>query len=523
MKTLEVVAKRKIGPKEPEKQQNLSFATTFLPIFMSLLVIPLIATASDISDSGSLSSSDASYDGNSLILTGRVILDHGLGKMTAEEASLERQEAGKDFPFSLIQLRKDVLLALKNSAQISCGSAELDFAALKGILHSPENGKVIYTDQLKKKRSKEVSPLKFTSRLIHLNFLKQAYEGKKTEYEIDNILAKEDVVIEYADDFQLYADQAFYRKELPHDHKSSKKEFQGIVTAYPKDEQSQCYLIYQGDEIYADMIDLDLINSKISLLHPKGTLLATAIPHFQKGEMRFQADHLYWDQVKNTLTLKGQISIEEDSLGKLNAEDELQITQVVVEEKHLLKGIYAQGPSTLVYKDAHHVPHRLISSGAVDFNRDKLRASIDSLEKDGVVSQDKQLYYEEEEFAVFANNAFLDYSIADDTVQPSSLILSGNIRLFSHDPQKPLRCGLADRLTYSLTTKTLILSANPGKKVLFWDESQGMRLSAPEVHITYDFETKQQHIKAVGAVQFSFTPDEQNKIQQLFPLLKKLP
>jgi hypothetical protein len=73
---------------------------------MHLLATPLIANAPALSDTGSLSSSDASYDGNSLLLTGHVVLDHGLGKMTAEEASLERQEAGKDFPFSLIQLRK---------------------------------------------------------------------------------------------------------------------------------------------------------------------------------------------------------------------------------------------------------------------------------------------------------------------------------------------------------------------------------------------------------------------------------
>lgn len=491
-------------------------------LFALLLAAPLMANAPEIPDSGSLSSSDASYDGNSLVLTGHVVLDHGLGKMTAEEASLQRQEAGKDFPFSLIQLRKDVLLALKNSAQISCGSADLDFTALKGVLQPSENGKVVYTDQIKKKRG-EASPFKLMGQYVQLNFLKQAHEGKKTEYEIDNILAKEDVVIDYAGDFQLYADQALYRKELSRDYKSSKKEFQGIVTAYPKDEQTQCRLTHLGDEIYADMVDFDLINSKISLLHPKGVLAAAVIPHLQKGEMRFQADHLYWDQIKNTLTLKGQIALDENALGTLCAEDEIQITQTAIKGKHLLKAIHAQGPSTLVYKDPYNAAHRLVSSGSIDFNRDKLRATIDSLEKEGAVPQDNQLYYEEEEFAVYADNASLEYSIAGDVLQPSSLTLTGNIRLFSHDPKKPMRCGLADRLNYSLTTKTLILSANPGKKVLFCDESQGMRLSAPEVHITYDAESKQQQVKGIGAVQFAFTADEQNKIQQLLPFLKRIP
>jgi lipopolysaccharide export system protein LptA len=398
----------------------------------------------------------------------------------------------------------------------------LDFTALKGILHSPEGGKVIYTDQIKKKRSGDSSPLKLTGQLIQLNFLKQAHDGKKTEYEIDNILVKEDVIIDYANDLRLYAHQAFYRKELSCDDKTSRKEFQGVVTAYPKDEQSQCHLTHQGDKIDADTVDLDLINSKLSLLHPKGVLAAAIVPHLQTGTMRFQADHLHWDQIQDTLTLKGRVTIDEDSLGIIHAEDELQITQTAVKGKRLLKGIHAQGPFTLVYKDTHNTSHRLISSGSIDFNRDKLRATIDSLEKDGAVTEDKQLYYEEAEFAVFADTASLEYSISNDTMQLSSLTLSGNIRLFSHDPQKRSRCGLADRLTYSLTTKTLILSANPGKKVLFWDESQGIHLSAPEVHITQDHETQQQQVKGIGAVQFALTPDEQNKIQQLFPLLKRL-
>ena len=493
-----------------------------LNLSLSLLVAPLIANAPSMPDQGSLSSSDASYDGNSLLLTGHVILDHGLGKMMSEEASLQRQEIGKDFPFSLIQLRKDVLLGLKSGAQISCGSADLDFTALKGLLYSSENDKVTYTDQIKKRKGSETNSLKLTGQFVQLEFLKQAHDGKKTEYDVDRIFVKESVVIDYANDFQLHAHEALYRKESLQRSKSSSQEFQGIVTAYPKDEHSKCRLLHQGDEIDADQVDLNLIDSKIFLLQPKGTLASALLPSLQKDKIYFHADQLSWDQIKNTLTLKGKVLIDENSLGLLNAEDEIQITQTVAKDKHLLKKIHAQGPSSLVYRDANQITHRLTSSGSIDFNREKLKATIDSFEKEGVIPQDKQLYYEEEEFAVFADYASLEYSIVNETaIQPSSLTLIGNIRLFSHDTQKPLRCGLADRLTYSLTTKTLILSANPGKKVLFWDESQGMHLSAPEVHITYDPETKQQQVRGIGAVQFAFTPDEQSKIQQFFPRSKK--
>ena len=123
-----------------------------MSFFLSILMMPL-SIAAPLSETGSLSSTDASYDGNALVLTGHVVLDHGLGKMNAEEASLQRQEGGKDFPFSLIHLNKDVLLSLKNNAKLQCESADLDFSALKGLLHAKEGGTVVYTDSIKKKKA----------------------------------------------------------------------------------------------------------------------------------------------------------------------------------------------------------------------------------------------------------------------------------------------------------------------------------------------------------------------------------
>src|SRR5579863_9410868 len=202
-------------------------------ISFALCIAPLAASELPPEGADSLSSTQANYDGNSLILTGHVVLDHGLGKMTAEEASLQRQEAGKDFPFSLIQLRKDVLLALKNSAQITCGSADLDFTTLKGTLLPAEHGKVVYSDQIKKKKGGDATPLKLSGELVELNFSKQSSEGKKTNYEIDTILAKQEVVIEYADNFELQAHHALYRKGSSQSDKTSQREFRGVVTAYP--------------------------------------------------------------------------------------------------------------------------------------------------------------------------------------------------------------------------------------------------------------------------------------------------
>jgi len=498
-------------------KEGVDMITRITLLLGMLCAASLIATQSPpLPDTGSVSSTNATYDGNALILTGHVILDHGLGKMTAEEASLQKQEMGKDFPFSVIELRKDVHLALKSSAELLCESADLNFDSLTGVLHAKEDAKVVYSDAFKKK--KETIPFKLMGNNVELLFSKQTEQAKKTDYDVETVLVKDDVLVDYAQSFYLEAGHALYRKQ---NAAAANKEFQGIITAYPKDEHSQCHLTHGTDVIDADMVDFNMIESQLVLLHPKGVLCATLLPKVQKDPMRFSADHLTWDHANHVLHLQGHVHIEEESLGKLIASDELTLVHSLAKGKTFLKGIHAHGPATLTYRDpAFSQPHKLVSYGKMDIDRDKLLATLDSPEKEGRVPLDKQIYYEEEEIGVFADRAVLEYSDSEDLLRPVSLNLKGNIRLFSHDPKQPPRCGISDRLTYSLTTRTLILAANPGNKVLFWDESQGLRMSASEVHITYDPDSNHHTVKGVGKVQLSLTTEEQQHLKQLFPYYK---
>lgn len=445
--------------------------------------------------------------------------------MTAEEANLQKQDSGgKDFPFSQIQLHKDVLLALKNSAEVRCSDAALDFTALKGFLHAEQGDKVSYTDSVKSKKSNGSTPLQLLSRELELNFSKMEKEGKKAEYEVEAVLAKTDVEIHYADTFHLVADRALYRKQLSSSEKNPSKEFQGIITAYPKDDKTQCRLTHEGDIIDADSADVDLLNEKMSLLHPRGVLASALIPHVQQGQLHFHCDHLTWDNLKNMLTLKGNVQIHDDAMETIEAEDSIEIDQPIIKGKRILKAIRTQGPTTFFYEDPQHGGHhKILCHGTAHIDREKLQATLDSPKIDGKVPRHQQIYYEEKELCIHANEATFEYSMTDNMLQPVALALKGGVRLSSLDIQKPPRCGIADRLHYSLTTRTLILSANPGKKVLFWDEAQGARFSANEVHITQDPQTKQQSIKGVGNVQFAFSSEENALLQQLFPQLKTTP
>ncbi len=342
--------------------------------------------------------------------------------------------------------------------------------------------------------------------------LKKRQEGKKSDFEIETILAKEDVLIDYAQEFTLRAGHALYRKGSTPEKKGNYKEFQGTITAYPQDADHPCLLAHEGDLIQAQAVDLDLIHSKISLSNPQGVLLSSILPGVQKGEMRFSCKHLVWDHMKNILTLKGDVRVIENLLGDLSSDGILEIVQEKQKQEKLLKTIRTNGKTTLHFKDSGDNTHHLISHGSFLFDRQHGSAFIESPKQDGVVPTEKQIYYEAQNFGLYADKGRMEYADA----HPTSVQLSGAIRLFSLDSVKP-RYAIGDRLSFSTTTRTLILSANPGKNVLFFDEKEALRISAQEVHITQNPETHEESVQGIGRVQFSFSDEENSLLTRIFP------
>lgn len=487
-------------------------------------IAPLTLFSADTPKEGYLSSTHASYDGSALVLSGHVVLDHGLGKMTAEEASLERQEAsGKDFPFSLIHLRKEVLLSLKSSAKLACDAAELDFTSLKGRLSAPSSGIVSYTDMISRKEGADI-PLTLKSPKIELSLVKEETAEKKTEYDVDTILAKDTVTIDYNKEFLLEADHALYRKATIGSH-SPTGEFQGVITAYPKDASSLCTLTHGTDVVEASSIDLDLIGNVLSMHKPRGHLSSSLLPQIQKGEITFTSDYLVWDNAHQKLTLKGRSEVLESSLGTLVTEEEISLQQASLKGKKIVTKIQSKGPTELIYKEAGSSSyHKLSCHGTMKIDRDHLNAVLTSPVKEGEkTAWADQVYYEEMQMGAYADGAFVEYAMEGDSFQPVSLSLKGNVCLFSRSNVEPFRCSVADRMSYSPSTKTLILAANPGKRVLFWDEQQSVRMSAQEVHLTQNPTTGQSVIQGVGHVKFSLSMEENETLKKFFPQYKPLP
>ena len=486
-----------------------------LVTFCLLAIAAFAEEPPKVPHSGTVSSTHAEYDGNALILNGHVILNHGLGKMNAEHASLEKQEAGKDFPFSFIHLEKEVFLHLKDNAKLFCEKADLDFITLKGNLYSKDNEKVTYTDLLN-----QTIPFKLLGKNITLEMSKLETDEKKNTYEIETVTAENAVTVHYNNDYILEAHRAHYRKNKQEQENTS--EFSGFITATPKEDSDVCHLHHLGDLIDASKVEIDLIKETLILKDPIGRLVSSLVPHPENSEVRFESDELSWEQSQNTLSLHHNIHVQDSSLGKIDADDHLQLTQKKVEDKTVIQMISTQGKTRLEYIPHNQTtPQVLICHDSMLIDRDKLSAVLLSPEEKGRVLDEKQIYYEEERIASFADRARIDYAIVDSKITPVSLTMTHNIRLFSHLPDAPQRCSLADRLTYSPETHTLILSADPGKRVLFWDEGQSLCIAAQEIHIIQDSKTKEESIKGVGNVKFAFTSQESELLQDIFPFYKR--
>ena len=113
-------------------------------------------------------------------------------------------------------------------------------------------------------------------------------------------------------------------------------------------------------------------------------------------------------------------------------------------------------------------------------------------------------------FSIRSDTAELTFQ---DKKEAGLLDMSGNVRFFSPCIQNKESFSLADKLSVRLSDQTLVLSAAPPKRVLFWQE--GLSLSAPVVLIQRDPVTKSESIHGKGDTHFTFNLEEQNIIDQL--------
>lgn len=473
-------------------------------LYFSLFLPTLLHSEPTPLNSSSVSSKTAAYDGHLLILDGDVELDLGIGKLFAQHAAIEKPELSAELPCSIVDLQEDVRVSLKQRAELLCEKAHFDFSKLLGELLPKLGSQVIYRDSIQKEQGKQ-EPFQLSGNRVELHLAKQTKEEGKIDYQLDEILAYDDVCLDSNQDIHVSADRALFQRKTAHSTTP-------IVTAYPKDEQGLCVITHQKDQVDAKCIILDIQRAQINLKSALGSLYSTLIPQ-QKEPLKFRSDHVFWYNQEHRLTLSGNVHVEEPSLGMIESV-ELEIVQ---SDGSQLKSLYAQGKTTLEHFDLHTGnKHVLKCLGSFYIDEDNQSIILKSPLIEGKVPFDQQLYYAYQDVAVHADAAKCLYQKVEHTSKLSSFTLEGNVRLFSLDPKQTLRCAIADHLVYNPDTNTFSLSSKSRRKVLFWNEEEGLSISAQHVEITKDASGKES-VKSKGNVKFAFSTAEHQLLQKIFP------
>jgi lipopolysaccharide export system protein LptA len=260
-----------------------------------LLFLFLFPLQAKQAEEGNISSLEALYEQNTLTLQGDVKLDHGLGLLFADHAVLSKQDqTAKDLPFSLIDLKENVLIDCKNNTKVSCHAASFDFSALQAALSQS----VSYTSLLSSGLC-----LQMTSQKAFLFLTEQ-----EAAYAIDRITATEQVTLYYGPDCTLQASKATYQS-------------QGKICA----EGDPCTLIHQGKQVHMRSIEIEPEKQLLYLQEPKGSFASSLFFSQSDSDLFFQSKELYWDQIKQQLSLKGNVLIQEEHFGTITCQEKAQI------------------------------------------------------------------------------------------------------------------------------------------------------------------------------------------------------
>jgi lipopolysaccharide export system protein LptA len=239
----------------------------------------------------------------------------------------------------------------------------------------------------------------------------------------------------------------------------------------------------------------------------------------------FKADTLIWKDQQQQLVLKDHVSLGQKGFLHITTDDQIVLSQAVVNKKKQLDTIESQGKTVLtVLEPEKNKEHHLTCYGKTFVDHSHYIILMDSpIDEVGKVLEDQQVFFEDDLGTIYADKLTLQYNMNNKTIVPQKLILEGNVKMLNSyasgpDPNSPLiRYVIADRVEYTPQTKEAVFtSRNNVKRVLFYDKANDMEVSATTLKIKRDEATKKETVKGVGDVRFSFVENEFEQLRKRF-------
>lgn len=493
----------------------------FISILSLTFACSLAGQDNDQAEQMVISSGEAEYDGQSISLVGQVIVQHGLGKISAHRLSvMPAEQDNQKTRFSRLNIHDDILIEFQGGGQLECQQAEVDYLKLKGnFLGNSAHPDVIYSNV--GEAGQERPALIVKGHDMQVELVRQPLPGATIPKTlVKNVLAHQQVRVHYNQDYLLLADRAFYERLL------TDKATAGILKLTAQEELPYCLLTNRnGDNIQAHTIRVDTIQRQLYLDDPKGVL------HIEQGKkppqnIQFSADSLIWNDEAQFLNLKGHVNVKQDEVAQINTEHEVIINQAQVDGKKVLRSIVSPQETTMTYQDKmKELTHTILCYGQLVVDHERLITTMQSPKDEfGKTPLDKQVYFEDALGDMYADHVQLYYSWQDRELVPAKIVLEGHVKLLNRfdghfqESSSILQYALADHVAYFPASQEIVLSGQNGNRVLFFDKVNNVQMSAPALKIRRDEQNQKSSVQGIGDVRFTFIEKELNQLRQRFSL-----
>ncbi|MFT4552755.1 MAG: hypothetical protein ACI9S8_001381 [Chlamydiales bacterium] len=459
------------------------------------------------------------YDGKRIKLEGDVLLEHDLGKISAESALLQRDRRHSESSLRTFRLNDNVSFDMKDGGSLLCGDAEIDYDALTANFsgHQPYE-RVTYTDSYQGDKNEEVT-IKVESKHIGMNLARQ---GKV--HTIDNVTAREGVILQYGDVYTAFSDEALFQRKLTNQENSLNPGFCGEVTLRPWGKKGVCKVVHRaGDFIDAGKIRFD---GREETLYCEGAC-GTVCSHkkgLKASAIHFQSGFVQWKEKSGILKLSDQVTIDQDLVGRrIEAEDEVILWCETASAGNFVNEIQSSGRTTITYSgDAGEHKQRLFCSGGIHLNQIAMKTLLYSANTNGKILEDQQVVFQDNLGEIHGDTVFIDYESVGEKIQPVKMRVIGNVKVMNRS-ERDLGMGkvstqyaVADEAVIFFHPHEMTLSSWEHNDVLYFDKVKNMQMSASKIVAKRDGFTGKDSIEGIGAVHFLFDESELARLTKAF-------
>lgn len=496
-------------------------------LWISMIVLSA-AFAED--DMMMIDSAEANYDGRQITLNGSVVVEHDIGKITANHMVVTPEEDEKKVRLAYLKMNDDVRIALKDGAQLTCSTAELDYVGLRGrFLGGSQHEYVVYTENCKDKAGIK-SALLLKSRLMSVKISKADGAKPSPKSMITEMTAENNVTVNYNNDFIAAADYAMYQRVKPDTSDSNPAHIQGLISLRSTDQNGTCQVTNRnGDLIRANQICIDTNKRHLFFAFPKGAIYA-AQESGGVDRIDFSSDSMTWDEPRDLLALHDHVVVNQKGVGRLSNEKEVLVYQCTKNGKKQLRSVESVGKTMIDYIDEEKgMTHHLVCHHKATLDHEHLQSVLESpTDANGNVLEGKQVYFQDALGEIYADKVLLDYDYNTcHNIVLRQVTLIGNVRILNRKSQDLEETGtlmqyaLADRVEFFPETREMTFSSTGKKRVLFYDKGNNVKVSATALKIKREPGMKSESIQGVGDVRFSFVDKEFDQIRKQFNLDEK--